>query len=903
MLRIYQSSFAGGEISPALKGQTQFSKYSVAAEKLLNIIPEPFGGAANRPGMYFLGNTLNNSPARLIKFEYSAATQYLLEFGDYYLRIWSEGAPIKDNYGYDVTVISPYSLSQVWDLKFTQSADYMFICCPGVAPHKLIRYSEILWDFEEFSARLGPFKAWNTTETKVKANIAADVATLTSSAPLFDQLHAGQFIKLRHYVPRKSIGDNVIPLPPIPPAPITLPVGQWIFGEDGGLGEEYDSNVSIEISGYWSGAISVHVFDPNNLGNPNRDVTFTVTNSLQESVLGKPKNMSRFIEWFDDVSKRARIEVKVSSAVTINGIQDNQLKISLQTAGNYLTYPYPPEPMIKTDNPKIIGSELIPAVLIPWTTVKGSWTFITSGLWSGNLYLDRSTDGGVSFVTVAEKGSSYNSNANFAGAEIDDGVLYRLRGNITVEKDGLHSCDYRFSFGDIVETGVAKISAIHSATFATAKVEQQFGANEFTADWAVGSWYSGNYPQVCTMYQNRLIFANTNEEPQTVWASKIGDYENFGTSTPLADDDAINVTLSGVSVNQIRSLVPAADLMILTNSTEFKLRGDIALSPLSVSVERPQSFRGSSLVDPVIIGNSVLFVSKNGKTVRDFAYMLNSDGYDGQDRSILAPHIFEDTEIIAMAYQQEPWSVLWFLGADGSFASMTYIKEHDVWAWAQHLTDGHIIDICAVYNYVFIVVKRGEDYFIEFFGERNDIFLDSALEYIGSEPVNSVTGLDHLAGKKVSIVADGFVLNDQIAAPDGSVNLAAGAATQDDLNKKYSRIIIGLPYTALVKTLPVAVELDKGATVGVNKKITAVTSVVNNTRSFKAGVSINDYDLVECRKRDALILPDSPDKPESGKFFTNIKCPWNDDGAVFLIQKLPLPFELLGVELCVEIAG
>ena len=913
MIRIYQSSFAGGEISPALKGQTQFSKYGIAAQKLINMIPEPLGGVANRPGMYFLGHTLHNSHARLINFEYSAATQYLLEFGDHYIRVWSEGAPLIDPVTCSEIVLnSPFSIEQVYDLKFTQSADYMFLCCPDSPPHQLIRHSELFWELSAFEAILGPFKPWNTCDIKIRVSKMSgnDISIYSSDPSLFDDLHPGQLIKLRHYVPRKSIGDNITPFPAIPPAPLSLPANQWIFGEGGDLAEEFDCNVSVDVSGFWSGVISVRVYDMMAVGNPNKDITFLVSNSTQEGAVGKPKIISRYFDWFDDIAKHGRIEVRVSSTITINGIEDNQFKISLQTASNYLSYTYPPEPMSKTDNPKIIGSESALVELIPWTTVKGAWTFSTSGIWSGNLYLDRSTDGGDSFVTIAQKGSSYNSNANFAGAEIDDGVLYRLRGNIIVEKDGLHSCDYRLSFGDIVEVGVAKISdfhTYHNPPFIRADTQQQFGSTEFTADWAVGAWFDGNYPQVCMMYQNRLIFANSVEEPQTVWTSKIGDYYNFGSSSPLVDDDSINVTLSGASVNQIRSLVPAADLIIMTNSTEFKLRGDIALSPLSVSVERPQSFRGSSLVDPVIIGNSVLFVSKNGKTVRDFAYTLNADGYDGQDRSILASHIFEHTEIIAMAYQQEPWSVLWLLGADGSFASLTYIKEHDVWAWAQHLTDGHIVDICSVYNYLFLVVQRGNDFFIEYFGERNDIFLDSSLELeidpALSEPVNEVYGLDHLIGKAVSIVADGFVLDNQIVAADGSINLVDDAATQDDLNTKFSRVIVGLPYTSLVKTMPVAVELEKGASVGVNKKITTITAVVKNSSSFMAGVSLDDNNLIECRKRDALTPPGSPNKPESGKFIALIKCPWNDEGAVVLIQKLPLPFEILGVELCVEIAG
>ena len=893
MFRTYQGSFAGGEISPVLRGQNQFSKYSVAAEIIENMIVEPFGGVANRPGMRFLAQTKINEPVRLIKFEYSDAEQYLLEFGNFYVRVWKNNNIVVDK------IDSQYTIDQVWDIKYCQSADYLFLCCPNVVPRMLIRDVNENWRFEPFKFRLGPFNARNSGIEKIKAALinpsdsgaVGSIVRLTADSPVFKDIHVNQLVRLRHYVPRRSVGDNIQAPSASDPDNEILDAGTILFDE---FGEEFDGNVTLEVDGFWHGTIKVDIWEEGSSpSNTNRNHSFPISNTVKESTIGRPKNKSMYVGWFDDVNKKGKIKVTVSSAVTIIGKEDNQFRVSISSPSNSMHYQFPDLPMKKIDKTR---TESANTVLMNWTTVKGEWSFTTTGVWKGALSLLRSIDNGATYIVVAEKGSEYNAQANFAGAEIDDGVMYKLvvKEDIVLTKEGFHSLDWRFSYGDIVEVGIAEVKSIETVYSVLAEVQQQFGAFDvFTAEWSFGEWYDGNYPSVVTLYQDRLIFANSRLKPQTVWASRVGDYNNFGSSYPVVDDDAIDVTLAGNAVSQIRSMLPIADLMLMTNSTEFVMRGNPVFSPLSVEV-RPQGFRGSSFVDPVIVGNTVVFVAKDGQTVRDFAYSLQSDGYDGQDRSILATHIFENTKIFDVEYQQEPWSVLWFLGNDGTLASFTYVKEHDVWGWARHVTDGLIFDICCVSNILYLVVLRDDYFSIEYFGPRDDVFLDSAVVYCG-KPITKLDGLKHLVGREVAILANGFVFDMQFVAPDGSVDLSG---PREGVERSYSRVVVGLPYTSTLKTLPVIVNNEQGSTVGLKKKVTAITTLINNSRVFQVGDSSDRLTL--CDKRDVNTPLGVADRTVSGHVYTVLNSQWGLDGSLFFVQSLPLPMEILGVEKNVE---
>lgn len=224
---------------------------------------------------------------------------------------------------------------------------------------------------------------------------------------------------------------------------------------------------------------------------------------------------------------------------------------------------------------------------------------------------------------------------------------------------------------------------------------------------------SDNYPSCATYFQERRIYANTNTNPQTFWGSVTGNYKNMNKSFPVQDDDAYQFTIASRQVNEIRHMVPLVDLLILTSGGEFIARGGDGqgskLNANSIQV-LPQSYRGSSKVQPLVIGNIVVFIQEQGQTIRDLGFEFAEDGYTGNDLTVMARHLFEGYSIVDWCYAQSPYSVVWAVRSDGVLLSLTYLREHQVWGWAKHETEGFFESVCAISEgsetAVYAIVKR-----------------------------------------------------------------------------------------------------------------------------------------------------------------------------------------------------
>ena len=144
--------------------------------------------------------------------------------------------------------------------------------------------------------------------------------------------------------------------------------------------------------------------------------------------------------------------------------------------------------------------------------------------------------------------------------------------------------------------------------------------------------FENNYPSVVNYFQQRKIYANTKQNPQTIYTSQTGTSDNFNVSRPLVASDAITLTISEREVNEIRHIVAMNDLVVLTSSAEWKVNGtDGAFSASPAPVAKPQSYYGCSHVMPVVSGNMILFVQAGGSVLRDLGYTYVSDSYDGDE--------------------------------------------------------------------------------------------------------------------------------------------------------------------------------------------------------------------------------------------------------------------------------
>lgn len=359
---------------------------------------------------------------------------------------------------------------------------------------------------------------------------------------------------------------------------------------------------------------------------------------------------------------------------------------------------------------------------------------------------------------------------------------------------------------------------------------------------------SGNYPSQVFFHQQRLGFAATANRPITIWLSRTGDFESMASSVPPKDDDAIEVTLAATQANRIVWLQPDRNALAFgTEGSEWTLQSSegVVLTPSTVSFQLQTTNGGEGTVSALSVGGGVLYVQRGSGAVREFAYNYSADKYLGQDLTILARHIIKDRDITAWAYQQEPYSTLWCVLSDGTFAGLTYMKEQDVIGWHRHTTDGSILDVAVIPgtpdDQVWFLVRRTAGVFVErlesFFDSDNlddAFFLDSALHYSG-EAADTFSGLGHLSGRTVQVFADGGTIDGLTVSAGGELKLKSPAKS----------VHIGLPYTSrVIPNLP-EVQTQQGWTLMHNRKISAVRVRTYRSMSFLAGIAGNLSPIVD----------------------------------------------------------
>jgi hypothetical protein len=416
---------------------------------------------------------------------------------------------------------------------------------------------------------------------------------------------------------------------------------------------------------------------------------------------------------------------------------------------------------------------------------------------------------------------------------------------------------------------------------------------------------SSNYPGVVTYHQQRRVFGGSTTAPQTVWMSQSGNYSNFNVSSPSRDDDAVTFTLASPQVNEIRHFVALADLLVLTSGGEFKVTGGgsgggDAITPSAVVV-RPQGYRGCSHVPPLTIGETALFVQAKGSIVRDLGYSLDTDGYTGNDLSVLSNHLFEGLTLDEWAYAQAPHSIVWAVRSDGVMLSLTYMREHQVWAWCQHDTAGLYESVCTVSegteDAVYVAVKRTINGVVRRYVERlqsrivNDVrdsfFVDSGLTYDGAA-ATVISGLDHLESETVTILADGSVSASQIVSA-GTVTLPAAASV----------VHVGLAYSSEIKTLDFDLAQAR-APANAKRRVTEVVVKVERSRGLWVGPDADH--VVEVKQRDVEPYGD-PIELFTADIKIAIPPSWGRSGSIVLQQIDPLPLTVLAVLPEVEIGG
>lgn len=480
------------------------------------------------------------------------------------------------------------------------------------------------------------------------------------------------------------------------------------------------------------------------------------------------------------------------------------------------------------------------------------------------------------------------------------------------------------------EPGWAVITEVISPEQVRAAVKRNFTATSATSNWRLGAW-SGErgYPGVVTFFEQRTAWANTQSQPQSFWMSQSADLENMrpdsfeGGAAEVQDDDGLDFTIAADEVNAIRWMSPGRQLILGTSGGEWSLGSDgPVVTPTDIAVKR-ESTNGTADIMPLRIGSIVLFVQRAKRKLRELVFSLETDGFRTPDLTILAEHIGE-SGLCEIAYQQEPDSQVHCVREDGVLATLTYHRDQDVVGWSRHILGGRfgagppVIESVATIpgsaaagsenrDEAWVAVKRTvngatfrsiEVFESSFEGPNADAFdsrsaydmevlarqkqafyVDCGLSYEGP-PTQMLSGLGHLEGETVKVLADGALHPDRIVA-GGAITLQVPASIAH----------VGLPYRHVFTSLKLEAGAAAGTAVGKVKRVHAIVLVLLHSLGLRIGPSIAQQEEVPLREvGDAM---DTAVPLFTGERFVSFEGDFERDARIVISGDTPLPFTLL----------
>ncbi len=319
-----------------------------------------------------------------------------------------------------------------------------------------------------------------------------------------------------------------------------------------------------------------------------------------------------------------------------------------------------------------------------WSLVEVNWLdgpYGDTNTTATTLAASATTGKGITITASAITG--INTNTGFQSTDV--GRLIRLDNPLTG-----------------VDWGWARITAVGSTTSVTADVGRDFARTDADVNWRLGSWSATTgYPSVGSFFEQRMVVANTTDQPQTFWMSQTASFEDFTPDSDpttaglfdgtVEDNDSFDFTISADDVNEIFWLSAGEDtLAIGTAGGEWVPSStNSVLTPSDVAVKRQVTTKAAQ-IQPVRVDNVVLFVQRAGRKIKEFGFAFETDGFQSIDMTRLAQHITRPG-VAEMAFAEESESQVWVVRTDGKLVSMTFRRKEDVVGWARHVIGGRYV--------------------------------------------------------------------------------------------------------------------------------------------------------------------------------------------------------------------
>lgn len=331
-----------------------------------------------------------------------------------------------------------------------------------------------------------------------------------------------------------------------------------------------------------------------------------------------------------------------------------------------------------------------------------------------------------------------------------------------------------------------------------------------TTRWAKSAFSPARgWPTSVAFFRERLCYARGRE----LFMSVVGDFDDFSRKDgpDITKETAITLKIASDRLDLIRWIIPSAALLVGTARNELSVQEQTQQQVFAAdnAVSVPQTEYGSRLLEPIRVGNAVLFIQRAGRKLRELIYDYASDRYKADDLTVLSEHIV-DAGVIDMDFQQEPDNIVWCVLTDGSLAALTYNRERGVVAWVPHKIGGPDAFVETVASIaapdgrrddVWLGVRRTINgqvvRYIEVIEDNRLIEIDTADGLYGDCGITYeglatkvIAGLGHLEGATVQVLADGSAHDERV--------VEAGQIT---LNRAATKVQIGFDSPAKLQTM------------------------------------------------------------------------------------------------------
>jgi len=937
----FYPSFNAGEVSPMVDARTSLDKYRSACRTLENFVIMPYGGVIRRPGTQYIGTTKTSATqSRLIGFNFSTTTRFVIELGVGYLRVWNPAGALQTISGTATELATPYAAAYLREIQYCQINDILYFAHANYPPYKLSRLSDTNWTFEKVQFAYPPLL--DSTGDKEKVNFKQSPLTwITATAyKVGDYVFPPDWITGSIYAVGNIVrtGDIVYQCATAHTSVSPFAATNWTVLTQSGNATAYKCLVSHTSGAVFdvdktAGKWSERPLPLNEMGRFTANSTstaFGIINSrigAQVELKWQNTNLYRQIEIVDNYESET-LPVDGAWDFETSGtwgatIQIMRVPAEMMQAGKIVA--------TATRNGTYTGGFPIIEVYQPNHGYTATDTISVRGNYSAsNAWIYDVTTNGYKYIVKSTALTGWRDiyPENISQMEIVREYIVDNDKNIITSGTEESLCGLKivirnaqkiasnwaastvYVVGDFVYSGgktyYCVLAHTSTASFDSTKwttqqvpnarldsatkiiggvatvlssnvidVDKWLGplaaAKEKTKYWEVGAFNSvDGYPRSVCLHEQRLCFGGTKAQPNTIWCSTIGDFENF--ELGVTASDAVQFTLAASEGNSISWMFSQSEMLVGTSGDEWTIGAADSASALSATnvKTRRQASYGSKYMRAAMVNDVLLFVQRNGRKVRELVYELNKDGWVAPDLTLLAEHITVG-EIVEVAYQQQPDAILWCVRGDGTLIGMTYERDQKVVGWHRHTIadNADVESVATIYgnkteDEVWMVVKRtvsGQTYrtierfpllWRSVFDDKTTAsyrYLDGHVAFASGtltpltgpfEPgdptsARTVSVPAHFNGKTVTIVQGTSVTTQLVTTFLGntSITLYSTAAGY-----------VGLPYTSTLTPMKLDMDLEDGSSQGRKKRVHKV--VVRTLKSQGGEVRVNAgqwYDL------------------------------------------------------------